>query len=127
MADYSNGTEAAYYGAVDPPTDVNAALWLRWSGENGHACSNYISYMHVLTAHGELKNSTDLSYCSPKDLQKSYIFLNKMNIDHAVGVGEERWSSGVAIYPLSADIFTHDSNRVYSNGGTVVYAGTMMP
>jgi hypothetical protein len=112
-------TKGIYYAEVNPPSDVNAALWLRSYGENAYVCSDYISSYHVLTAYGELK-SDFLRYC---DLQKSYIFLSELNILHGVGTDLKMPYGEPLFYEFSAEPFTHESNKLYSNGGAVVYAG----
>jgi len=115
-------TKASYYTEVDVPTDVNAALWLKSYGESGHVCSDYISAYHVLTAYGEL-GSTLLRHC---DLQKSYIFLSELNMLHGIGTDYGEPFGEPSLYEVSADLFTHESNKLYSNGGTAIHASPLM-
>lgn len=112
--------KSLYYGMVDLRTDVNGAFWLRWRGENGQLCSDYISAYHVLGSYGELE-VTLLRNCK---LQRSYIFLSEENMLHGIGVDNRGDHFGKPLlYEISADVFTNDANRVYSNGGTAIYAG----
>jgi uncharacterized membrane protein len=118
----------SYYSMVDLRTDVNGAFWLKWYGEDVHLCSDYISVNHVLTAYGEFNYS--LSHLYPKsslfhycDLRKSYVFLSELNMLHGIGLDlEDRIGGSMFIYQISPDLFTRDSNRLYSNGGTAIYA-----
>jgi len=119
-------TDYLYYQDVDLPTDVNGAFWLRSYGENGpRYCADYVSRFHVLYAYAEFDSSQSqlLRYC---DLSKSYIFLSELNVLHAVGVDFQEPYGTPLFYQFSTNIFTNSSNRLYSNGGTAIYAGVKL-
>lgn len=118
-----NETKAGYYSEFDVPTDVNGALWLRSYVRNGHLCSDYVSQYHVLTAYGERTGKLQSTLLSGEcDSRRSLIFLSELNVVYAIGTGRTEPYGGMSLYHISIDLIAQESNRLYSNGGVVVYA-----
>jgi uncharacterized membrane protein len=122
MADYPDGPgKVAYYGELDMSTDVNGALWLKLYAENARVCADVISSYHVLTVYGEFYflNTTLLRHCN---LPKFYMFLSEMNILHAIAVETAEPAEQEVVYQISTHVIAQESSRLYSNGGTAIYA-----
>jgi hypothetical protein len=126
----------AYYQFYVVPQDLQGADWLKLRMRASDIlCADDAPKYHVLLSYGE--RLTSATILLPKcDFRGSYVYFGVMNTRFEIGGGGvEEWRSGgtgnLADQYGTRGISGYVSgmstrNRVYSNGGTTIYAPTWM-
>jgi uncharacterized membrane protein len=108
-------SQTLYYSELIAPQDIAAATWLGSRAASGQSvCSDFISLHHVLTSYGGF---TSIEPELPSECEFfSYIYLSVLNTRYGIGTAQNyTWPVSQIYSGLIAE------NRVYSNGGAVVY------
>jgi len=114
-----------YYNYFDAPEDVASARWLRPQLTSGSSlCSDFLSRLHIMTAYGGIPYgdpsfyTASFQYCDFKTANVFY--LSVLNTRYGIGTSNDPNFFTWPVSVLYSELGIRD--RVYSNGGTVIYA-----
>jgi uncharacterized membrane protein len=114
-----------FYGYYAPPQDVAGARWTEYHLGTNFVCTDWISGSQVLESTGNIPIAQVIYVNALPPTQTCFIFSSYLNNHYGIwdSVGSISSPGAYEVTIISPDTLSNNTavNRMYSNGGSVIY------